>query len=875
MSDVTVNHHLSQNILAQTALGTPELTHFNSFSERWSHIVKTYPTRIALENNNKITSYRALDDLVAIIRKRLLNWIPDGGKCNIGIFGSCSYQSLSAQLASYCTGCIYTTLNPEWTEDTLLSALYDSQVDIIINCSDDSLPVASVISFESLLANEINLDASHIAIVNYMSGSLFKTSGSTGKNKWVLFPAYCLLQDIKRQTNTLHISAEDRFDLLFEPSFSASLAPIFGALLNGATLCVVDLHMLGVARLWPWITTHSITISTMSASTLKAMMPASKATHLDPKLRLISTGGEPLTYQDAEHFFRNIYSRCTIQNAYATTETRTISEWFLTHETSIEKGVVCVGIPVEGKQVKIINHAGREVTTTGKIGEITVASDYIPKDYYAGSKNKLFIYSESTKKYVFHTGDLGYFDTLGRLHLVGRQDDLIKLRGKRFSLTEIELCIRQLSIVSIYKLEWVSHKLVLFVQGDLQHKSIELHRHLNARLPEHFRPIYIHMIQAMPYTHTGKIDRPCLREAYLQNNQQKHIETNCDYFEYSAFKQKLYKIIAQQLDIYTFEADDNFFQHLGMNSLQTAELIFKLEAVLNQQISLSILHSHPTLNALSTYFQKNADPSKHITLSKIQACDNPRAYVVHFAWHGESPEWSSILRQHISNDYGIYCLHFKLKNATGQAYISLNELAKSCSEVIQDELAGYRVYLSGYSFSGLVAYETAACLNHKNNHMYHAILVDTHTYARKKKWQLFYNDILSLKTRLVILLSPEKRKQYGYTIAKLLARYKIMPYISNAKHNPYRLLVNNVSDDAMGYALSGYSPSLFDGDMTLIQAELDMDVSKISNFLLSFAWDEYVKGDVKRHKIVNSQHTDIMKRHAHQVAEIISTTLIL
>ena len=98
---------------------------------------------------------------------------------------------------------------------------------------------------------------------------LFATSGTTGTPKLVGLSHRAVLFDVGRQTNDLYLGPDDRIDLLGHPSFSASLASIFTALLTGAELHILDRRHQFV-DLDAWLTKSGITVSTMTVSTLRS-----------------------------------------------------------------------------------------------------------------------------------------------------------------------------------------------------------------------------------------------------------------------------------------------------------------------------------------------------------------------------------------------------------------------------------------------------------------------------------------------------------------------------------------------------------------------------------------------------------------------------
>jgi non-ribosomal peptide synthetase component F len=192
-------------------------------------------------------------------------------------------------------------------------------------CADPSAPASHVddqlaaVKPVAVLRNGIISELRpHRAQPNDMA-ALYATSGTTGAPRIVALSHRAILFDIGRQTNDLYLGPDDRFDLLFSFAFSASLAPMFGALLNGGQVHLFDARY-RLPDLGHWLGEHRITVSTMSVSALRTLCQAETPITC-PDLRLLSASGERLLASDVAAF-RAVFPRpCVLQNALAATET--------------------------------------------------------------------------------------------------------------------------------------------------------------------------------------------------------------------------------------------------------------------------------------------------------------------------------------------------------------------------------------------------------------------------------------------------------------------------------------------------------------------------------------------------------------------------
>ena len=162
---------------------------------------------------------------------------------------------------------------PDALDDLLIAAIPSAQI-----VADDELPAArpsagheqwSTFTIGKLRSIDRSAEQTDSQAEPSDLACLFATSGTTGTPKLVGLSHRAVLFDVGRQTNDLYLGSDDRIDLLGHPSFSASLASIFTALLTGAELHILDMRH-RFADLGAWLTQSGITISTMTVSTLRA-----------------------------------------------------------------------------------------------------------------------------------------------------------------------------------------------------------------------------------------------------------------------------------------------------------------------------------------------------------------------------------------------------------------------------------------------------------------------------------------------------------------------------------------------------------------------------------------------------------------------------
>ena len=833
-------------LLQESAQLPVELAHFDCFVTRWKYIVRRYGHNIAVECGKEALSYAELASNVEKFREELCEQLEDVRGQGVGIRGPINAKAIALQVAILCEGGYFVSLGEDANSPKEQQLIIDAELSLVVDTAPCRFQAA---------AKKVD------ECERRSPGALFCTSGSTGVSKRVLFPVTCLLQDIARQTETLHLNAGDRIDLLFKPSFSASLAPVYGALLNGATLCIADLHKLGVERLGRWLREQRISISTMSASTLKTLLHtlASDDSKM-PNLRLISSGGEVMTREIVSSFRIFFKKSCILQNAYAMTETRTLAEFFIHGDDEDEETENCLGWPVAGKQLELISETGECIKTPGNMGEIRVKSNYIPEAYFKASTADDSFSIADDGEVSFLTGDMGYWDGQGRLHWSGRRDDLIKIRGRRISLTEIENLIYQLNPGLVYQLEWIAEKLVLFVPEEASSGTgSKLQHELHDKLPDYLHPIHVLFIDEWPRLHTGKVDRVGLQDMYLkQAPSPLRVEGRSE----GRLEKSLRAIIYKHTGRSDFCAETELIEMLGVDSLQAASIAYEIGKMAPSPFHQSHLVEHGTLRKISAY----------LSSPTIVAQQKASVDFIHISWLYDSPLWYKALQEKLGDTVNLKFQNFSFQNSE-KKFLPLREIAKICADELLAQSSNQLFCLCGYSFAGLIAYETAVVLE-KRGMQAPVILLDTHTYERKNLWRLATDDMQTAGQRARELFFSKNKKRLKPFLKKALSRYQVGKYRAEKTTAHRKGSINAQLDHAMGFALRDYTPSHSSCAITVLHAENTSELKKASNFRWNYDWEKYAFGKFQRIEIPGTSHYSLMQAQwGARLAELIGQVL--
>ncbi|MQT12557.1 type I polyketide synthase [Segnochrobactrum spirostomi] len=341
------------------------------------------------------------------------------------------------------------------------------------------------------------------------------TSGSTGRPKGVMVPCGAVETYARAMLDRLAVPAPAAFGIV--TSFAADLGytSVVGALVSGGTLHAIDA---ATARdpdaLIAWTRRTPIDVLKIVPSHLSALLTAPDATALLPRRALVS-GGDVLTF-DLVDRLHALSPTLRVFNHYGPTET-TIGCTMVEVTDTVprgEAGRVPVGYPLGDAVVEIVDEAGA-VLPPGETAEIRVrgsgvALGYVGRDPREPSGFRTLASGER----CYLTGDLGSRDAGGLVTFLGRNDDMVKIRGYRVDPNGVAVAIRGCpgvadAAVVVDRTAPGGARLVAAVVGT-NLDTASLGARLVDLLPEAHRPAVLGLVDALPLNANGKVDRQAI-----------------------------------------------------------------------------------------------------------------------------------------------------------------------------------------------------------------------------------------------------------------------------------------------------------------------------------------------------------------------------
>ncbi|WP_017735410.1 non-ribosomal peptide synthetase [Pseudomonas sp. CBZ-4] len=527
------------------------------------------------------------------------------------------------------------------------------------------------------------------------------TSGSTGTPKGVLVPHRGITR-LVLNNGYADFNASDRVAFASNPAFDASTMDVWGPLLNGGQIQVIDhasvLDPVAFGAALAEVTVLFVTTALFNHYV--QLIPEALA-----GLRILLCGGE----RADPAAFRRLLARAPalrLVHCYGPTESTTYAT---THEVrALVDGAdsVPIGRPISNTQVHVLD-AHLQPVPLGVAGEICIGGDGVALGYLnrpALTAEKFVADPFNGGALLYRTGDLGRWTADGLLECIGRNDDQVKIRGFRIELGEIEARLGSLAgiqdVVVLAREDVPGDKrLVAYFTWAAEPLEIDqLRAHLLEQLPEYMLPSAYVALARLPLTGNGKVDRKALPVPPLQALISREFEAPAD-----ALEQALAQHWAEVLKLEQVGRHDSFFE-LGGHSLLAIRLVNVLEEA-GLPVSLAELFQHANVAAVAVLLRQRSDePLRDSPVITVRSGGTQAPLFLVHEFSGMDVYFPA-LGQHLPGDYPIYGLPGV---ALGEPHLnSMEGLAARLVGLIRDIQPHGPYRLAGWSFGGVLAYEVA------------------------------------------------------------------------------------------------------------------------------------------------------------------------
>jgi amino acid adenylation domain-containing protein len=568
-----------------------------------------FADRIAIESSGKSYTYQALNTSANRIAHAILRQL-DRGNVPVAILMEDTGDAIVSMLGALKAGKIYLPLDLTLPISRLQYLLKDSRARLIV-AETRTLATAQelllgknipVLNVDIQCEKPVSSDNPNLPIAPDSLASLLYTSGSTAQPKGVVQSHRNLLHMALRYTNGYRITHRDRIALLRTLTVSGGTLHSLGALLNGASLLHYNLKRDGFVDLAQWLRAQEVTVCSFGPSLLRSIAE----TVADPEslstLRRVTLSGEPLYRRDIALCKRLFSSRCVLINSLGATEAPMAVQYCIDDKTEVGGNLVPVGYPTADINVTLRGENG-EVVRNEEAGEIALQSRYLAVGYWGNpelTRVKFLPASENRDERIYLTGDLGRFAPDGKLIHLGRKDDLVKIRGYRVGLVEIEAgllehpYVKEVAVVALDETDGENYLAAYIVPCDDAALTVpELRTFLQARFPDFMIPAQFVFMTGFPQIN-NKIDRKALPRIARSSRDASHRYTP----PRNALEKALAEIWERVLEISPIGINDSFL-NLGGDSLKATRIIASLRQSLDCDVSIASFLNAKTIAGLA------------------------------------------------------------------------------------------------------------------------------------------------------------------------------------------------------------------------------------------------------------------------------------
>ncbi|MFI9631093.1 non-ribosomal peptide synthase/polyketide synthase [Nocardia sp. NPDC051929] len=581
-----------------------------SVAERFARAAALDPAAVAVRDGARSLAYAELDDWSNRLARRLIA-AGVGPETLVAVALPRSAELVVALLAVLKAGGGYLPIDPAYPDDRIEYVLDDARPICAIAGAATELPrgwfggpvidvaAPNLVEFGGEPVTDVDrrapLRSGHVAYVIY-------TSGSTGRPKGVVVPHRNVLRLLDNTRRRFGFGSADVWTLFHSYAFDFSVWEMWGPLLSGATVVVVDYYTSRSPRQFrELLIAERVTVLNQTPSAFYQLVAADLA---EPEpaafaLRVVVFGGEALEPQRLGGWFARYPDAPRLVNMYGITETTVHVSYREIDGHTGSTGVIGAGLP--GLTVRLLDDRLRPVPV-GVPGEIYVSGGQLARGYlhrpaltagrfvadpYAGDG-----------ALTYRSGDLARWTADGELEYLGRADQQVNLRGFRVELGEIEAALLEASeavreVAAVVRTDLVDEpRIVAYaVVADDSVDSAALRQALVYRLPEHMVPAAIVPLPRIPLTVNGKLDRAALPAPRFESTTYRAPSTPSERVVAEVFAE----VLGAERAV---GADDDFFA-LGGSSLLAAKAVSRIGAALGRTVGVRALFEAPRVADLA------------------------------------------------------------------------------------------------------------------------------------------------------------------------------------------------------------------------------------------------------------------------------------
>ncbi|WP_413247765.1 non-ribosomal peptide synthase/polyketide synthase [Rhodococcus sp. Z13] len=582
---------------------------------------------VAVRCGGDVMSYRELGARVHRLARHLIG-VGVGPEDLVAVALPRSVDLVVALLAVLEAGAGYLPIDPNSPAERIEFLVSDATPVAVLTASgvEVSFPASvPVIELDRLELSEVAdtpisdaerrapLTAANLAYVIY-------TSGSTGRPKGVLIPHRNVVRLMVNTESVYGFGPADVWTMFHSYAFDFSVWELWGPLLYGGTLVVVDYFTSRSPEAFrELLIRERVTVLNQTPSAFYQLAEADRVAADDARLslRYVIFGGEALEPRRLAGWFeRHGDTAPRLVNMYGITET-TVHVSYREVGAELARGAASVvGVPIAGLRVYVLDRRLRPVPV-GVAGEMYVGGGQLARGYLRrpGLSASRFVADPFSGDggVLYRTGDVARWAVSGDLEYLGRADDQVKIRGFRIELGEVEAAVLAQDAVALAAVvvredtPGVARIVAYVVAHEGLSIDVEVLRSgVSVVLPEYMVPSAFVVLDAIPLTVNGKLDRRALPAPVF--------ETRAFRAPSTPVEEIVAGVFAEVLGVERVGADDDFFE-LGGNSLLATQVVSRVGSALDAQVPVRTLFEVSTVAELATRVEQESGRGVRVPLA--------------------------------------------------------------------------------------------------------------------------------------------------------------------------------------------------------------------------------------------------------------------
>jgi aspartate racemase len=650
--------------------------------------------------------------------------------------GDHSIEMIIGMISILKAGGAFLPLDPEFPKERIEYMIADSNIAALliqgklrdeIRFKGEIIDLNDESSFAGDCSNLENINQSKdLAYVIY-------TSGSTGKPKGVQVEHRSIVNQIVGLEKRYTFDSSLHHILLAPITFDPSVQQIFLPLTSGGKLFLVSKSTKqNIKELWDFIVSNQIDIVNTVPSLMNVLLDHTNGND-GLNFKYVILAGEVFP----KHLYlrlRESLSAEKIINIYGPTEA-TINTTLYECKAEETNTTIPIGKPLMNYNVLILDEH-QNMVPIGADGEICISGVGLARGYLNNPEltaekfvGNPFIPGEK----MYRTGDLGRWTVDGNIEFLGRIDHQVKVSGMRVELGEIETvlgqhpAVKETVVINLEDHAGNTRLVAYVVRYQEQMLPIDgLRLFLKTKLPGYMVPSAFVIMDVLPLTAHGKVDRRALPAPELGNGEREDIfvqprdELEC----------QLTMIWQKVLGIKKIGIKDNFFD-LGGTSLLALFLFTEIGKVLGKSLPLATIFDAPTVEKLARILTNDEWLAPWSPLVAIQPeGSKPPFFCVHAA--GGNVLIYRDLARHLDPDQPFYGLQAQGMDGVQAFHTRVEEMATHYLKEIQTVQPEGPYFLGGYCLGGSVAYEIAQQLKSQGKKVALLVLLETYNFSKTK-----------------------------------------------------------------------------------------------------------------------------------------------